>query len=79
MLGIEDEWTSLPVNRPEIVLAPPEPLRYPMVAAAAWALGHGDRRAERGRSRGILARAVGDMPIGYRERIASRAGRRAER
>jgi glycine/D-amino acid oxidase-like deaminating enzyme len=72
VLGVEDDWTSLPVNRPEISMAPPEPFRYPAVAAAAWALGRGDERQERGRSRGALYRLVGDGPMRYRERVTGR-------
>jgi glycine/D-amino acid oxidase-like deaminating enzyme len=75
VLGTEDEWTSLPINRPESALAPPEPIRYPLVAAAAWALGHGDRREEAGRPRGALARLIGDAPVEYRDRVITRRDR----
>ena len=71
-LGITDEWTTLAVNRPEIAKAPPEPLRYPLVRAAAFALERGDARQDAGRSRGALYDLVGDLPIRYRERLVRR-------
>jgi hypothetical protein len=67
-----DEWTTLAVNRPEIAKAPPEPLRYPLVRAAAFALEHGDARQDAGRSRGALYDLVGDLPIRNRERLVRR-------
>ena len=72
VLGIEDEWTTLPVNRPEIAKAPPEPLRYPLVWAAAFALEHGDARQDDGRSRGTLYDLVGSAPLRHRERLVRR-------
>ena len=72
VLDREDEWTTLPVNRPEIAMAPPEPLRYPLVRAAAFALEHGDARQDAGRSRGVVYDLVGDAPIRYRERLIRR-------
>jgi glycine/D-amino acid oxidase-like deaminating enzyme len=72
VLGVEDEWTSLPVNRPEIVAAPPEPLRYPLLRVAAAALARGDARQDAGRSRGWLWDAIGGAPIRYRERVVRR-------
>jgi glycine/D-amino acid oxidase-like deaminating enzyme len=65
VLGLEDEWTSLPVNRAEVALAPPEPFRYPAVWAAARALAVGDAREESGRSRGVLADLVGTAPLRF--------------
>jgi glycine/D-amino acid oxidase-like deaminating enzyme len=75
VLGVEDEWTSMPVNGPEIAKAPPEPLRWPLVRAAVWALESGDRRQDEGRARGLLRSAIGGAPLAYRERLAAR-GRR---
>lgn len=72
VLGVTDEWTSLPVNRPEIAKAPPEPLRWPLVRAAVWALETGDRRQEEGRPRGLLRSAIGGAPLAFRERLVSR-------
>ncbi len=71
-LGIIDEWTTLAVNRPEIAKAPPEPFRYPLVRAAAFALERGDARQDAGRSRGAIYDLVGDLPIRYRERLVRR-------
>lgn len=75
VLGADDAWTRLPVVGPEIAKAPPEPLRYPAVRAAVWALRSGDRREDAGRRRGIVRTAVGQAPLALRERLASR-GRR---
>lgn len=73
-LGLEDEWSSMPVvGREEHV--PPEPLRYPLVRAAVWALETGDRREERGLPRGLVRRAIGGAPTRYRERLVARARR----
>jgi glycine/D-amino acid oxidase-like deaminating enzyme len=72
VLGLDDEWTSLAVNRPELVKAPPEPLRFPVVKAAALALERGDAREEAGRSRGLAYDLIGNAPIRYRERVVRR-------
>jgi glycine/D-amino acid oxidase-like deaminating enzyme len=72
VLGMEDAWTSLAVNRPEVALVPPEPLRYAAVGAAAYALAAGDARQTVGRSRGLIWRAIGAAPLAYRERVVRR-------
>jgi glycine/D-amino acid oxidase-like deaminating enzyme len=72
VLGVDDEWTALAVNRPEIGKTPPEPLRYPLVSAAAKALARGDARQDAGRARGLLYGLVGDAPIRWRERLVRR-------
>lgn len=72
VLGAHDGWSSMPVVGPDIAKAPPEPLRFPLLRAAAWALESGDRREESGRPRGGLRRAIGDAPGRYRERIVRR-------
>lgn len=69
VLGVEDEWTSLGVNRPEFAKAPPEPLRWPLVKMAASALRTGDAREESGRSRGKVLDLIGSAPIRFRERL----------
>ncbi len=72
VLGLDDAWSSMPVaGRLERV--PPEPLRYPLVRAAVWALASGDRREERGRPRGALRRLIGGAPSRYREALVRRA------
>jgi glycine/D-amino acid oxidase-like deaminating enzyme len=77
VLGVGDEWTSLPVVGPEIAKAPPEPLRFPLVRFAAWALESGDRREERGRRRGLVRSLIGNAPMMYRDRlVTSGRGRR---
>jgi glycine/D-amino acid oxidase-like deaminating enzyme len=73
--GVHDRWTALPVVGPETGKVPPEPLRYPMVKAAGWALERGDRRADAGRSRGRLLDAIGRAPERHRERLATRRSR----
>jgi glycine/D-amino acid oxidase-like deaminating enzyme len=76
--GVEDEWSTLPVVGPEIAKAPPEPLRYPLVRAAAAALERGDAREEAGQRRGLLAELIGGAPIRHRRRlIRGRAARSA--
>jgi glycine/D-amino acid oxidase-like deaminating enzyme len=72
VLGVENEWTTLAVNRPEAGKAPPEPLRFPLVWAAAAALERGDAREEDGRSRGRLYGLVGGAPLRHRERLVRR-------
>ncbi|HEU4528566.1 MAG TPA: hypothetical protein VFT80_11635 [Actinomycetota bacterium] len=74
VLGSRDEWSSMPVVGREIALAPPEPVRFPLVRAAAWGLETGDRREDAGRPRGSVRRMIGDAPGRYRERIVRRAG-----
>jgi len=69
VLGIDDEWTSLGVNRPEVAKVPPEPLRWVAVSAAARALERGDARQESGRSRGVFNQLVGSAPIAVRDRL----------
>jgi glycine/D-amino acid oxidase-like deaminating enzyme len=76
VLRADDRWTALPVNRPEIGLAPPEPLRWAAVKSAAWALERGDRREERGRPRGPLLGAIGGAPDVYRTWLQRRRGAR---
>ena len=78
VLGAQDEWTSLPVHRPEIGAVPPEPLRWPAVKLAAWALERGDRREERGRSRGGLLELIGGAPDRYRSSLQRRRGAEAQ-
>ena len=75
-LGADDAWTSLPVTRPEIGMAPPEPFRWPAVRASGWALERGDAREEAGRRRGWALDLVGDAPLRYRERLQRPAGAR---
>ena len=75
VFGERDEWTTLPVVGPVGAKAPPAPLRYPAVRAAAAALELGDRRADAGLPRGFLVDAVGLTPDRYRRRLASRGPR----
>jgi glycine/D-amino acid oxidase-like deaminating enzyme len=72
VLDETDEWSTLTVNRPESAFAPPEPLRYPLVRAAAFALERGDVREDAGKPRGPLYRLVGEAPVRYRERVIRR-------
>ena len=75
VLGVEDEFTSLPVNAPEVAKVPPEPLRWPVVKLSAWALESGDQREQAGRPRGLVRTAIGGAPGAYREHLASRGSR----
>jgi glycine/D-amino acid oxidase-like deaminating enzyme len=72
VLDETDEWSTLAVNRPESAFAPPEPFRYPLVRAAAFALERGDMREDAGRSRGSFYRMVGEAPVRYRQRVVRR-------
>ncbi len=72
VLGVDDEWTSLAVNRPETMKAPPEPFRWPAVKAIASALERGDAREEAGKRRGVVNELVGLGPIGLREQYVAR-------
>ncbi len=71
VLGVEDEWTALPVNRPEVAKVPPEPFRWPVLEMAVRALRAGDLREEQGRPRGRLLDLIGRAPMAYRERLVS--------
>lgn len=73
VLGVQDEWTALPVNRPELAKAPPEPLRWPLVKVASRALERGDARQDAGLPRGRLTTLLGDAPSSFRERLMGRA------
>jgi glycine/D-amino acid oxidase-like deaminating enzyme len=72
VLGIEDEWTSLGVNRPEAMKVPPEPIRWVGVNAIARSLERGDAREEGGKSRGGLNGLVGSIPTAVRDRLVAR-------
>jgi hypothetical protein len=72
VLGIEDEWTSLGVNRPEIMKVPPEPVRWVGVNAIARALERGDARQEAGKPRGGVYELVGSIPNVVRDRLVAR-------
>jgi glycine/D-amino acid oxidase-like deaminating enzyme len=72
VLDVQDEWSTLAVNRPETAKAPPEPLRFPVVWAAAYALQHGDAREDAGKPRGALYGLIGGAPLRHRERIVRR-------
>jgi glycine/D-amino acid oxidase-like deaminating enzyme len=70
--GVRDEWTALPVVGVEVAKAPPEPLRWPLVRAAVWALESGDAREDAGRPRGPVRSLIGGAPIRNRERLRAR-------
>jgi glycine/D-amino acid oxidase-like deaminating enzyme len=72
VLGAADEWSTQPVVGPPVGAAPPEPVRWPLVRAAVWALESGDRAEEAGRRRSALQRALGWAPLANRERLRAR-------
>jgi hypothetical protein len=72
VLGADDEWTSLAVNRPETMKVPPEPVRWVGVNAIARALERGDARQEDGRARGAVNELVGSIPNVVRDRLVAR-------
>jgi glycine/D-amino acid oxidase-like deaminating enzyme len=69
VLGVENDWTSLGVNRGEFAKAPPEPVRWPLVKMATSALRAGDAREEEGRARGAFLDLIGTAPIRFREHL----------
>ena len=76
VLGTRDEWASMPVVGPPIGGAPPEPLRFPLIRAAVWALETGDAREDAGGRRGLLRELIGYAPLRNRDRL--RSPRRSE-
>jgi glycine/D-amino acid oxidase-like deaminating enzyme len=68
-LGLDDEWTDLPVVGDVLSRTPPEPLRWALVRSAAWGMLRRDRAADAGRRGGILSRALASAPVAYRERL----------
>jgi glycine/D-amino acid oxidase-like deaminating enzyme len=73
VLRAEDAWSRMPVVGPPMSRLPPEPLRWPLLAAVSWALESGDRAEERGRKRGRARALVGSLPGAYRNRCKPRA------
>ena len=71
-LGVEDEWTNLPVVGPPPALVPPEPVRWPLVRLSEWGFERGDRAQERGRRRGLISRAVA-LAMDRYTRVGTRA------
>jgi len=72
VLGIDDDWTSLAVNRPERAFAPPEPFRWAALQVTAIAMQRGDARQDAGRPRGRAYDLVGGAPVRYREWLVER-------
>jgi len=58
VLGVDDEWSRMPVVGPFMSRVPPEPLRYPMLRVMQWGLEGKDRDGERGRCPGAAKRFV---------------------
>jgi glycine/D-amino acid oxidase-like deaminating enzyme len=80
VLGVDDEWTDLPVVRDALSRTPPEPLRWALVRCAVWGMLRQDRAADAGMRAGILPRALARAPVAYRERLhAAREPRRSAR
>jgi glycine/D-amino acid oxidase-like deaminating enzyme len=67
VLHVDDAWSSMPVVGPPIGVAPPEPLRWPLVRLAVWGMETGDRAQQRGRRRGVLQRLLQRAPLAYRD------------
>jgi glycine/D-amino acid oxidase-like deaminating enzyme len=76
VLGVEDEWSTLPVVGPAIGMAPPEPFRWPLVRASVWGLEAGDAAEQEGRRRSLLQRVAQWGPVANRERLVTRGRRR---
>jgi glycine/D-amino acid oxidase-like deaminating enzyme len=71
-LGARDPWTAMPVVGPVVGKVPPEPLRWPLLRIAVWALESGDRREDAGRPRGTVRGLIGGAPVRHRERLRAR-------
>jgi hypothetical protein len=65
VLGVDDAWTRLAINRDELVRTPPEPFRFVGAKLAALALERGEARLDAGRSRGLVTGLVGSGPEFY--------------
>jgi glycine/D-amino acid oxidase-like deaminating enzyme len=72
-LGLEDEWTSLPLVGRRLPALPPEPLRYVGGALVRRALLAVEEAEERGRRPSPVARAVVALPRVLGLRLAERA------
>ena len=72
VLGATDEWSTLPVVGPPVGAVPPEPLRWPLVRAAVWALEVGDRAESLGSRRSYAQRALAWGPVANRRRLRAR-------
>jgi glycine/D-amino acid oxidase-like deaminating enzyme len=70
VLGVQDEWSELPVVGDALARTPPEPLRWALVRSAVWGMGRHDRAADAGRRPGVISRALTRAPLAYRERAA---------
>jgi len=71
-LGVEDEWSTLPVAGPVVGTAPPEPLRWPLLRVSVWGSETGDAAEDSGRRRSSLRRLLARGPIAYRERLVAK-------
>jgi glycine/D-amino acid oxidase-like deaminating enzyme len=72
-LGLEDEWTSLPLVGRRLPALPPEPIRYVGGALVRRALLAVEEAEERGRRPSPVARAVVALPRALGLRVAERA------
>jgi len=58
VLGVDDEWTALPVVGPPLRRLPPEPLRYLGARAVGWGVHGAEKAMEAGRSPNALQRGL---------------------
>ncbi len=77
-LGVDDQWSRMPVAGPPRALVPPPLPRWPLVKSVAWARQTGNEAIARGGRRGLV-RSVVDRGYGaYTERAPSAALRSTE-
>ena len=69
VLGLDDEWTRLPVVGDAVGRFPPEPFRWPLVRSTVFGMRRHDRAADDGRRPAAVWRAISRAPTAYRERL----------
>ena len=72
VLGLDDEWTRLPVVGDAVGRFPPEPLRWPLVRATVLGMLRHDRAADQGRRPPLPWRALDGAPSAYRALFSGR-------
>ncbi|WP_426958965.1 NAD(P)/FAD-dependent oxidoreductase [Muricoccus radiodurans] len=72
VLGLKDEWTSLPFCTRTVPSLPPEPFRYIGGNAIRWGIMSSEAAEERGEQPGMAARAMAAVPRVFGLRIGVR-------
>jgi glycine/D-amino acid oxidase-like deaminating enzyme len=66
VLGVDDEWSRLPVVGPPLSRVPPEPIRYLGVRAIGWGLHGAEKAMEAGRSPNAIQRGMASLVEKFR-------------